>query len=190
MVLSSGRQSSMMLRLGLAVLVGALAVVALAFARSGKVASEADPHHVPANRLRTELNRGGIQIRYVKPAHEPVPAVVGVASLAPAKGVGFEYQVFPDSDEATVAHLGKLKETDFGWPKAKLGVVFEPVVRGVLGNVAYAIYERHFLAAQGTRKEAMRIQLATQRVLRTLDDALFESFPKGDPYANALSSTS
>jgi hypothetical protein len=113
------------------------------------------------------LKQGGVRVRYVKPVHEPVPAVVGVASVAPARGIGFEYQVFPSSDETTVAQLGKLKEADFGWPKAKPGVVFEPVVRGVLGNIAYAIYERHFLAEKGTRKEAMRLQLATQRVLRS-----------------------
>jgi hypothetical protein len=171
--------------LGVAVVVAVFAVGALAFASSRQVAFEGDPHHVSAGRLRDELKQGGVRVRYVK----PVPAVVGVASVAPARGIGFEYQVFPSSDETTVAQVGKLKEADFGWPKAKPGVVFEPVVRGVLGNVAYAIYERHFLAEKGTRKEAMRLQLATQRVLKTLDDALFESFPDRDPYANALPPT-
>jgi hypothetical protein len=175
--------------LGVAVVVAVFAVGALAFASSRQVAFEGDPHHVSAGRLRDELKQGGVRVRYLKPVHEPVPSVVGVASVAPARGIGFEYQVFPSSDETTVAQLGKLKEADFGWPKAKPGVVFEPVVRGVLGNIAYAIYERHFLTEKGTRKEAMRLQLATQRVLRTLDDALFESFPDRDPYANALSPT-
>jgi hypothetical protein len=105
--------------------------------------------------------------------------------------IGFEYQVFPSGDQATVTYLGRLQTSDFGWPKPRLGIVLEPKVRGVVGNVAFAEYEwrnqrddRHY-----TRKAALRSQLALQHMHRALDDALFNSFPSKDPYANALSAT-
>jgi hypothetical protein len=172
--------------IALAVMVGAC-VCTSALAGSARVATAGDRHVVTAERLRSELRKANIEIRYTHPMSEPTAAVVGAARAAPAGAIGFEYQLFSSSALATIRYAGKLRPKDFGWPRSKLGVVFEPIVRGVLGNVAYAIYERHFLRQEGTREEATEVQLSVQRTVRAMDDALFKSFPPRDPYANALS---
>jgi len=165
-----------------------IAVGAVAIASNQRVASGGDRYRVSARRLRSELAKTGLDVRYVHPRHEPTSAVVGVARSLPANPFGFEYQLYRSSDEASVSALGKLKAGAFGWPKPHLGVIFEPVVRGVLGNVAYAIYERSFLREkEGSRAKAWEVQLTVQRTQRELDDALFNTFPPRDPYANALS---
>jgi hypothetical protein len=172
-----------------------LAGVGVAVALGGgapAVASGGDPNVVTTTQLKEGLAKIGAKIRYVD-AREPVPALVGLASKEPTVPIGFEYQVFPSSDQATVAHLGKLSAQTFGWRKPTSGIIFEPLVRGVLGNVAYAVYEdnehdRHRRPHE-TAAEAHRFQLAAQAIRRGLDDALFDAFPADDPYANALSPT-
>ncbi|HEX4463960.1 MAG TPA: hypothetical protein VH042_04890 [Solirubrobacterales bacterium] len=138
-----------------------------------------------SSRLRDELAAKGIEARFVQ-APGPVPAVAGVAKMGNAEPVGFEFRLYADSDQATVRGLGRMHSTDFGWPKEQLGVIYQPRVRGVLGNVAFAEYEWHKLNTHGGRAAALRSQLAKQRLLRALDDALFGSFPTKDPYAHAV----
>ena len=135
----------------------ALAVVAiaatgaLALASSQQVASGGDSYRVTPQRLRSELTKTGIELTFLHPPSEPTTAVVGVVGSAPGERIGFEYQLYQSSEEATVEGLGKLPPATFGWPKPSLGEAFEPIVRGVLGNVAYAIYE--FWGGEGTSHE-------------------------------------
>jgi hypothetical protein len=174
----------------------AVAVLVVAVASGGgkpDVATGGDPNTVSTAQLEAGLAKIGVKIQYVD-ASEPVPAVVGLASVSPASPVGFEYQVFPSSDQATVADLGKLPPHTFGWKKPRASFYYEPTIRGVLGNVAYAIYEdpeevdvepSAKMLSAGVRG----YQLAAQKVSRGLDDALFDAFPANDPYVNALSPT-
>jgi hypothetical protein len=164
------------------IMVGVAAAVALAL--DGRVASGGDPYRVTAGRLRDELAAKGVEARFVS-APGTVPALAGVAKLGDAEPVGFEFRLYPGSDEATVAGLGRMRSTDFGWPREQLGFIYEPRIRGVLGNVAFAEYEWFDLHTHLSRAAALRSQLAEQRLLRALDDALFGSFPAGDPYAHA-----
>jgi hypothetical protein len=158
---------------------------------SQKVATGTDPYHVTEKRLRAELEKAGVPLRYVHPRNERVPTVSGAVKGNSSHRIGFEYQIFPSGDQATVAYLGRLRTSDFGWPKERLGITLEPKVRGVLGNVAFAEYEwlSHWDHRHYTHKAALRSQLVLQHISRALDDALFNSFPPEDPYANALSTT-
>jgi hypothetical protein len=170
------------------VVVAITATAALALADSQQVASGGDSYSVTAQRLRSELTNTGIELTFLHPPHEPTTAVVGVAGSAPGERIGFEYQLYGSSDEATVENLGKLPPNVFGWRKPGHNQIFEPIVRGVLGNVAYAIYELGFIERpKDPRLEALERHWNPQRTLRALDNALFESFPPGDPYANPLS---
>lgn len=172
--------------LGLSLVVIAVGVLAaLALAVDGRVASGGDPHRVTASRLRAELAAKGIEARFVQ-APGPVLALAGVAHMGEAEPVGFEFRLYPSSDQATARGLGKMRSTDFGWPKEQLGFIYESRVRGVLGNVAFAEYEWFDLDTHRSRSAALKSQLAEQRLLRALDDALFGSFPTNDPYAHAM----
>jgi hypothetical protein len=174
---------------GFAVLAVA-ATGALAVASSQQVASGGDSYSITAQRLRSKLTNTGIELTFLHPPNEPTTAVVGVAGSAPGEQIGFEYQLYPSSDEAKVANLGKLPPRVFGWRKPSHNQIFEPIVRGVLGNVAYAIYELWSIERRkAPRLEALERHWNPQRTLRALDNALFESFPSGDPYANPLSAT-
>lgn len=174
----------------LAVVCVGAALVAMAVARSDRVASGGDPYKVSSQRLRRELALTGVKIRYLYPRSEPAHAVVGIARQGPAV-IGFEFQLFPSSDEATVFDLGKLRAVDFGWPRQYRGVLLEHRTRGVLANVAFEEYEKLVLEShdRSSHNAAMADQLAAQRVHRALDNALFNSFPARDPYARALSAT-
>lgn len=165
------------------IVVGVLAAVAMAV--DGRVASGGDPYRVTAGRLRGELAAMGIKARFVH-ARGPVPALAGVADMGGAEPVGFEFRLYPSSDQTTVRDLGTMRSTDFGWPKEQLGFIYEPRIRGVLGNVAFAEYEWFDLNTHRSRAAALRSQLAEQRLLRALDDALFGSFPAKDLYAHAV----
>jgi hypothetical protein len=163
---------------------------ALALASSQQVASGGDTYSVTAPRLRSELTKTGIELTFLHPPNEPTTAVVGAAGSAPGERIGFEYQLYGGSGEATVENLGKLPPNVFGWHKPGPNEIFEPIVRGVLGNVAYAIYELGFIERQKSpRLEALERHWNPQRTLRALDNALFTSFPSRDPYANPLSVT-
>jgi hypothetical protein len=165
------------------VLVSLLAAFALG--ADGRVASGGDPYLVTAGRLRDELAAKGIEARFVR-APGTVPALAGVATMAGAEPVGFEFRLYSSSDQATVRGLGRMRSTDFGWPEEHRGVIYEPQVRGVLGNVAFAEYEWFNLHTHRNRAAALKAQLAEQRLMRALDDALFGSFPGQDPYAHAV----
>lgn len=167
-----------------------IAVAAAALAGGDRVATGGDPYRVKAERLRSELAKTGLRIRYIHPHGEPTRTVAGVAEFGWAGPIGFEFQLYPSSDQATVRGVGKLRLADFGGP-AK--IIFEPkVIRGVLGNVAFAEYEIPDPGEEESapsRKIGLHRQLQVQRLNRSLDDALFNSFPAADPYANALSTT-
>jgi hypothetical protein len=151
-----------------------------------QVATGADPHRVTAQSLRDELQRTGLAVRFTDPKGLPVPSVTGVARHGSAV-VGFEFQLFPSSDVATVRQVGLLDAEDFGWPRRDRSFFLDRWVRGVIANVAFAEYEQNVIEGpQQTFAEAHEAQLAEQRVQRALDDALFHSFPEDDPYAHAL----
>jgi hypothetical protein len=82
----------------------------------------------------------GIEIRFIQPTHEPVRTVAGVGGSG-RSSIAFEFQLFPTSEQAKVEDLGNLKPREFGWSAAPLFVDWEPRIRGVLANVAYAEYE-------------------------------------------------
>lgn len=172
----------------------ALAMVAFgglaAFAMAGdqRVATGGDPYRVTASKLRDELVARGVEARFV-PAPGGVETLAGVAKMPGAEPAGFEFRLYPSSDQATVRGLGRMRSTDFGWPREQLHFVFESRIRGVLGNVAFAEYEWFDLNTHRSRVAAIESQLAEQRLLRAIDDALFASYPASDPYVHALSSS-
>ncbi len=164
-----------------------VAAASTATAHDGvRVASGGDPYRVSAAHLRHELTTSGIEIRFTHPRGEPVPAVTGVGSSGRAS-IGFEFQLYPSSDQASVRDLGRLRAPDFGWRRPHGLLAFEGWIRGVLGNVAYAQYEESLLESHETQSAFLRKEAAEMRVLRALDNALFRSFPARDPYAQALS---
>lgn len=179
------RWTGLLLALALLVVAATAALGSIA-----RVASDGDPYRVSVHRLRSELAATGLDIRYIHPAREKGVAVTGVANYGAGGPIGFEYQIFPGSDVATVRQLGNLKAADFGW-KEKIPIVFtEHQIRGVLGNVAFAEYEdARTSEPRVSRQRGLRIQLQRQRTTRALDDALFRSFPPSDPYAHAESSS-
>lgn len=139
---------------------------------------------VSTKQLRSELEQAKVSIQ---PGSDTSASTVsGVASQGRA-AIGFEFRVYPSSDEATVRGLGNLSLGDLGYPSPN-GVTVKKVIRGVLGNVAYAQYrverdwktERAYLEENESRRE----------VIRELDDALFRSFPPDNPYAQPLLSAS
>ncbi len=163
----------------------AAGLIANAVAGSHRVATGGDPHSVSAQRLKSELAGTGLAIHYLQPAGEPVPSVTGVAHDGKAL-LGFEFQLYPSSDEATVSDVGKLRAKDLGWPRKYDGFLLHRLVRGVLGNVAFAEYKQGVIESHYTVAEAHEVQLAHQHIVRALDNALFGSFPSNDPYAHAL----
>jgi len=156
---------------------GAVLAVVLAVTGSSQVA-DGDPHRVTVGQLRDRLERSGLQIRTIREPTRSIPTIVGVASAGHA-AIGFEFQVFPASDVATVRKLGRLRSTDFGWPPARFNPLYRTWIRGVLGNVAYAQYE---IETDGQ----LLAESARRRIVQMLDDALFSSFSPDDPYAHAL----
>jgi hypothetical protein len=162
-------------------------VVAIALASGHRVASGGDPFHLTAERLKGRLAVSGIDITYVD---ENKRRLEGVARYGRGGPIGFEFRLFNSSDVATIKGIGRLRPSDFGWSKPHLGVTFEVTDRGVLGNVGFAEYELRYLEGRGlSRREIVEAQLAKQRILRGLDDALFSAFPSDDPYVSALSAT-
>ncbi|HZO05580.1 MAG TPA: hypothetical protein VFB52_04275 [Solirubrobacterales bacterium] len=168
----------------LAAVVACLFVVG-SVAAAEKVAIEGDPHVVSEQSLKDELMKTGVAIQFHTVESGEVPSVVGVARDGGAV-VGFEFQLYPSSDEATAWDLGELPAAAFGWPPKYKDFLLKVEVRGVLGNVAFAEYERGVLESQSTVKEVNERQRSKQRVARALDDALFGLFPSSDPYVHAL----
>ncbi|HZO05581.1 MAG TPA: hypothetical protein VFB52_04280 [Solirubrobacterales bacterium] len=144
-----------------------------------------DPYLVSAERLRSELAGSGAKIRFAASRGGAIPSVVGVARDGGAV-IGFEFQLYPSSDVATVAAAGELRAARFGWPRRYRGFLLKVEVRGVLGNVVYTEYERGAVESHSTVREVNRRQRARQRIMRALDDALFASYPEDDPFAVAL----
>jgi hypothetical protein len=166
----------------LAVLVGGVAAAAISLAGEPmQVSTGGDPHRVTVQRLRMELGRSGLEIRPLRPSARAPHVVSGVAYNGPVE-VGFEFQVFRSSSEATIRRLGRLRPRDFGWERPP-ATLYRTWVRGVLANVAYGQYEleRSRLPGGYLRNDAAR-----RRILRALDDALFRAFRPDDPYAHPL----
>ncbi len=174
--------------LSLFCLLGAVAVCGTAIAgwrpADTVVAAHGDPHTITEQRLMHELAASGLRVRYIE-SHRAVSAVAGVARAGTAK-LGFEFQLFPRSDEATVGGVGRLRPADFGWPKAGGLFGFERQIRGVLANVAYAQYEEFPVEGHETRNAYLRKEADRRRIVRGLDDALFASLPSRDPYAHSI----
>ena len=160
-------------------------VVVGSVAAAEKVAVGGDPYVVSEQRLKDELIATGVAIQFHTVEFGEVPSVVGVASDGGA-AIGFEFQIYPSSDEATAWDLGELPAAAFGWPPKYKDFLLQVEVRGVLGNVAFAEYERGAVESASTAKEVNERQRSEQRVVRALDDALFGSFPPADPYVHAL----
>lgn len=170
--------------LPLAVIVMA-ALVAVAVGDTHRSASDGDPYRVTPLRLIRELDKAqGVDVRFTKPSGEPVRTIAGVGSSG-GVAIAFEFQLYPTSDEATVEQLGRLKPRDFGWTGGRW-VEWEPRLRGVLANVAYAQYERRHIYVENheTVSEYLHDDASRRRVQRALDDALFDVFPASDSFAH------
>jgi hypothetical protein len=145
---------------------------------SERVATGGDPYLVTPDRLQQELAAAGVQIEYARPARSR-STVSGVASLGHAS-VGFEFQIFPGSDGATVRGLGKLGLRHFDWRRPRGLFDLRKSIRGVLANVAYAQYELELLEAHDPPGTYLRRDRQRRRLRRALDDALFNAFPSND----------
>lgn len=154
---------------------------------NSQVATSGDPYAVTPKRLKRELREDGIDVRFIhtkRVAH--AKSVAGVGSLGRA-GIGFEFQLYPSSDQASVRRLGQLSRRRFGRIGQRPISGIDVKLRGVLANVAYAQYQPYWEGNSESRRAFLRFDAQYRRVLRALDDALFASFPRDDPYAHALS---
>jgi hypothetical protein len=169
---------------------GYLVAVAMAAAVAAVWLVVRDPEPAPrgttAERVRQELDRTGLRIRYREGSTgDGVDAVV--AGFVPIRGsrgrggVGFEFVLRngerPDSGDLGRAFplrrdpdTGAPAELHFGTPRQ-----FSPFPRGVVGNVAYANY---FYGLNPRRDE--------ERITARLDDALFAAFPPDDAEAHPI----
>lgn len=153
-----------------------------ALSRSEPVAVGGDAYVVDPDQLRTELRRTGLEINYSEPLGNETSAVIGTASKGGVE-VGFEFRLYPTSDSATIAGLGRLGPNVFGWRPSPL---YSERIRGVLANVAYAQYEHTPVGSERSVARYLKRSAALRHVQRSLDDALFGAFPEDDPYAHAL----
>lgn len=161
-------------------------VAAMAIAGGGqRVATGVDTYRVTGKHLRKSLRKSSINIHFIQQENEPLPTVSGIGTSGEAE-LGFEFQIYPSSREATIAALGTLRPRDFGWSVIGSRERWLRRIRGVLANVAYAQYEVEVERPRETARAYLRREAAHRRVLRALDDALFASFPVDDPYAYAL----
>lgn len=142
---------------------------------------------ITAAQLRASLARSGLQVDPRRSRrHKPDTEVVGgVAHGEHGARVEFEF-VVANGRRAGTDELGTLDipfRSDGVNRNQPLGVhtpsgdLVTPDVRGVLGNVAYAVY--YF----GIREAP---PAATQDIVRRLDDALFQTFPPTDAEAHAI----
>jgi hypothetical protein len=141
-----------------------------------------DPYVLTAGKLRRHLSQTGIHIRFV-PA--PKGTLRGVASVGP-EFIGFEYELFPSARMATTHGLRRVKARDFGWSERPQGASERVRIRGVLSNVAFAEYEKLPPPSHRPRRSHFPDLRDEQTLLRTLDNALFSSFPPDDAYVHPL----
>lgn len=153
-----------------------------------RVSTGGDPYEVSAKRLRHELEATGIAIRFIpQKTIRLVESVVGVGRVGRAE-IGFEFRLYPSSDRASVRQMGRLKARQFDWRDPRRISGMDVKLRGVLANVAYAQYSPISEVRESTQAY-LQLDAQHRRVLRALDDALFGSFPRSDPYAYPLSAT-
>jgi hypothetical protein len=142
---------------------------------------------ITASQLRASLAHSGLQIdaRRGLPHKADADVVGGIARGEHSARVEFEF-VVARGRRARTDELGTLDvplRSDGVNRNRPLGVhtvsgdLATPVIRGVLGNVAYAIY--YF----GIREAP---PAATSDVVRRLDAALFGAFPVTDAEAHAI----
>jgi hypothetical protein len=169
-----------------------VATIACAIALTAQTGCGSD-QKVPtirASELRASLARSGLRIEprrgHPRKAHTEV--VGGIAHGAHGARVEFEFVVV----RGRRAHTDELGTLDIPFRsdglnrnrplsiRTRSGTLVSPVIRGVLGNVAYATYYFGIREAPPT---------ATEDVVRRLDAALFDTFPATDPEAHAIRRT-
>jgi hypothetical protein len=150
-------------------------------------ADSATESTITAGALERSLERSGLQItpRSGRPRTGLSEVIAGIAHGARGARVEFEFAVSKDP-RASTTQLGtvgipiKRSGPNQNRPdsvRLGSGILVTPVIRGVLGNVAYALY--YF----GVREAPPD---ATRDVVRRLDTALFDAFPATDTEAHAI----
>lgn len=169
-----------------------VATIACAMALSTQTGCGSEQHvpTITASKLRASLARSGLRIdtRRGHPRRPRTEVVGGIAHGAHGARVEFEF-VVADGRRAGTDELGTL-DIPFRSDgrhrnrplsiRTRSGTLVSPVIRGVLGNVAYATY--YF----GLREAP---PAATEDVVRRLDAALFDTFPATDAEAHAIRRT-
>jgi hypothetical protein len=153
-----------------AVVIAAAAALVLYVLHLQKVTYPAS-HVVTVEELRRSLDHSGLTVRYLR---APAGVVAGWASGDGDGRVGFEF-VVAKKRPATTDLLGHapLPLNDGQPTAADTDHEIDPLVRGIISNVAYASY---FFGRFPDSD-------ANSRISRALDDALFGLFPRGDPAA-------
>jgi hypothetical protein len=142
---------------------------------------------ITASKLRASLEHSGLRIdaRRGHPRKADAEVVGGIAHGAHGSRVEFEF-VVATGRRAGTDELGTLDipfrsdGLNRNRPlsiRTRSGTLVSPVIRGVLGNVAYATY--YF----GIREAP---PAATDDVVRRLDAALFDTFPATDAEAHPI----
>jgi hypothetical protein len=165
-----------------------LVVVAVAILIGvGRAESAAAPTSITAGALSRSLALSGLEITPVKgrPRNGSSEVVGGIAYGTQGARVEFEFAVAANG-QASTRQLGGLgipirrsgpNQNRPDRVRVRSGERVTPVIRGVVGNVAYALY--YF----GIREAPPD---ATREVVRRLDAALFDAFPARDAEAHAV----
>jgi hypothetical protein len=150
-------------------------------------ADSATESTITAGALERSLMRSGLQItpRAGHPHAGSSEVIAGIAHGASGARVEFEFAV-SKSRRASTTQLGTVgipirrsgpNQNRPETVRLRSGTLVTPVIRGVLGNVAYALY--YF----GVREAPPD---ATRDVVRRVDTALFDAFPATDAEAHAI----
>lgn len=185
--MSRGRELVALAVAGTAVLALTLAVAAVS-AGDG-VSTGGDPHVVTKHELRAALARSGLALRFgASDSRTRADRVQGFARRGDVR-LGFEFQLFRNGDQTTIRSLARLGLDEFGLAHVRPRLDTYPMVRGVVGNVAYATYEidPENWPVDRSDRYYLRYERDALHIGRTLDDALFGLFPANDPSVHALS---
>jgi len=145
---------------------------------------------ISARHLRASLARSGLNIAFIRARPSPGArnVVAGVATGSTGARVEFEF-VLAAGRRGSTHQLGTLgialprdglNENHTETARLPSGQRVAPVVRGVVGNVAYSLY--FFVPSRAPRA-------ATEDVVRRLDAALFDAFPADDAEAHPIRTT-
>jgi hypothetical protein len=168
----------------------AASLCAIALTALAGCASHEPTTTITADQLRESLTRSGVRIdpRRGHPRKSDSEVIGGIAHGEHGARVEFEF-VVTAGRRARTDELGTLDipfrsdGVNRNRPlrvRTATGDLVTPVIRGVLGNVAYATY--YF----GIREAP---PAATDDVVRRLDRALFNTFPPTDAEAHAIRRT-